>query len=47
MKRLNKDIKSGEKAAYLIREYFNTPYWKAVLEKNNNGKYKYTKYIKS
>ena len=38
--RLEKDIKAGEKAAYLIREYFKGPKWKELTkkQKERNGK---------
>ena len=30
MKRLDKDIELGNRAAKLIREYFNTPKWRQI-----------------
>ena len=41
MRRLDKDIKAGERAAHLIREYFKNPKWieltKKQKERNNRG----------
>jgi hypothetical protein len=40
VKRLIKDIKAGERAAHLIREYFKSPKWKELTkkQKERNGR---------